>query len=158
MRFLFPASFALSVLIVCSCSQSESSESSSAKAKPTTAIAESVAIELAEQYVYEKGYTSKTPPNLTFENANLGTDEFASNLEGVLKLRKNQLEPKALEARLYKKKTRWAVGFEYINKEDNIGRCVSMDTLGNDIKVLEGQLRLDWLYIDQPEAVKYTEE
>lgn len=119
------------------------------QSKEPRAINEQEAIELAEKYLYEKGYTNEIPSDLTFENANLGTDEFATSLEGVIKLRRNTLEPKALEARMYKKKTMWAVGFEYINKEDNIGRCVSMDTLGQNIKVLEGQLELSWLYRDQ---------
>ena len=136
-------------VLISACAQGEKSGAS----KVIKAITEEEAIELAEKYIYEKGYTDKIPPTLTFENANLGTDEFATSLDGVIQLRRNTLEPKALEARMYKKETLWAVGFEYVNKEDNIGRCVSMDTLGRNIKVLEGQLELSWLYRDQQKPV-----
>ncbi len=160
MRICLALSIVLLSFLACQSPDEAAKGSSSEKfiAPGNRAITESEAIQLAEQYLYEKGYTDVIPESLTLENANLGTDEFATSLEGVIKLRRNTLEPKALEARLYKKKTRWAVGFEYINKEDNIGRCVSMDTLGANIKVLEGQLRLDWLYNDQPQAVRYLEQ
>jgi len=100
---------------------------------------------IAEKFIAYQGYTNQ-PTDLTMEKALKEKDEFASSIKGLLQLRHNVLQKKAVAAQLFKKQTQWAVGFEYVNTEENIGRCVIMDTLGNDVHMKPDQLRMDWLY------------
>lgn len=112
-------------------------------------ISEAEAIQLAEEFIVYQGYTFK-PTNLKFEDAKIEEGEFASNIENLLQLRKNTLQSNAWEARLFDKKSKWAVGFNFVNIEPNVGKCVFMDTLGNGLIMRPGEIRMDWLLQDLP--------
>jgi len=111
----------------------------------TKALNKQEIIKKAENFVKWQGYTGEKT-DLTMEQAVKEKGEFASNVQGLLQIRQNTLQKKAVEARLFKKQTHWAVGFDYINREENVGRCVIMDTSGQNIYMKEGQLQMDWLY------------
>ena len=113
----------------------------------TKALTEEEAIEMAEEFVAWQGYTSRKT-DLTMEQALLEEGEFASDIKKLLESRHNLLQTKAWEARKFKGGTQWAVGFNYVNVEENIGRCIIMDTLGNNVYMKPNQLQMDWLLND----------
>lgn len=99
------------------------------------------AIAKAEQFIVEQGYTD-LPASITKIKFEKG--EFASDTTKILNYRKNTLERKAFAAKRHA--ASWTVGFMYINKENNIGRAVTMDTLGVNIIMQAKEVRLDWFH------------
>jgi len=116
-------------------------------------ITETEAMKIAEKFVITQGYTDQ-PTDITMSEAKIEEEEFATSIEKLLQTRAGVLESKAWEARKFKEKTMWAVGFNFTSDEPNVGRCVIMDTLGNDIHMKEGHLRMDWLLDDLPPEEK----
>ena len=109
--------------------------------QPKTSISGKEAIEQAEQFVIQQGYTD-LPAELTKLKFEKG--EYASDTSKILAYRKNTLEIKAFAAKQHG--SSWTVGFTYINKENNIGRAVTMDTLGINTIMQPKEVRLDWFY------------
>ena len=137
MKGLYISIFLLS-LVLSSCS-------STGKEKRHKAIAKDEAIKIATDYVIEQGYTDVPikqidPSKIVFEQG-----EFASDTLDIIKGRHNSIKLPAYGSRAYKKKTEWAVGFEYIQNYENVGRYVVMDSLGNGAFMSDKQIRLDWL-------------
>ncbi len=123
------------------------------KPTPPAAITEADAVRIAEEFVIKQGYTD-LPTSITMKDAMVEEEEFATSIEKLLESRQGLLESKAWEARKFKEQSMWAVGFNFTSDEPNVGRCVIMDTLGNDVHMKEGQLRMDWLLDDLPPAEK----
>ncbi len=109
--------------------------------KPATGITGEEAIEQAERFIIQQGYTNLPAQlsQLKFEK-----DEYASDTSKILSYRKNMLEMKAFAAKQHGGS--WSVGFMYVNKENNIGRAVTMDTLGVNTIMQAKEVRLDWFY------------
>lgn len=110
---------------------------------PKNGISGEDAIIQAEQFIVQQGYTNLPPEVslLKFEK-----DEYASDTSKIISYRKNTLEKKAFAAKQHG--SSWTVGFMYINKENNIGRAVTMDTLGINTIMQPKEVRLDWFYED----------
>lgn len=124
--------FFLIVSLLASCNQNSTKNIS---------ISGEEAIEKAEQFIIEQGYTNLPAhlPSIKFEQG-----EFASDTAKILAYRKNILEKKAFAAKQHG--SSWTVGFMYINKENNIGRAVTMDTLAVNTIMQPKEVRLDWFY------------
>jgi len=108
---------------------------------PQKGISGEEAIAQAEQFIVQQGYTDLPPQinQLKFEKG-----EFASDTSKIISYRKNTLEKKAFATKQHGGS--WTVGFMYINKENNIGRAVTMDTLGVNTIMQAQEVRLDWFY------------
>lgn len=104
-----------------------------------TKITEDVAIEKAQQFLIEQGYTN-LPPSVNKFKFEKG--EFATDTSKILSYRKNTVKKQPFEIKQHGASI--TVGFEYINKENNIGRAVTMDTLGINIIMQTKEVRLDW--------------
>ncbi len=141
----FNVLFLLAMILFVACGQAKVENST----KINKCISEEKAIELAEEYIRYQGYTF-LETDLKFDDAIIEEGEYASNIENLLQSRKNTLQAKAWEARLFDKKSKWAVGFNFYNLEPNVGKCVFMDTLGNEIIMRSGEIRMDWLLQDLP--------
>lgn len=132
--------------------QMEQSIASNRLNKPK-AISQAQAIQLAESFLITQGYTDQ-PTDIQLENVAFEPGEFASSIEKVLETRKDLLKLPAYGARQYGEFNKWAVAFEYINYVNNIGRGVSMDSLGNNIRLDPSELRIDWIDEWQAEQQK----
>jgi len=97
------------------------------------------AIQKAQQFLIEQGYTN-LPASINKFKFEKG--EFASDTSKILGYRKNTVNKQAFAAKQHG--TSITVGFEYINKENNIGRAVTMDTMGINIIMQTKEVRLDW--------------
>lgn len=104
-------------------------------------ISSEEAIKNAEQFIVEQGYAD-LPANLASIKFEKG--EFASDTSKILAYRQNTLEKKAFAAKQHG--SSWTVGFMYIQKENNIGRAVTMDTLAVNTIMQPKEVRLDWFY------------
>lgn len=111
------------------------SSASNKKVKITT----DTAIEKAQQFLIEQGYTN-LPASINKFKFEKG--EFASDTSKILGYRKNTVNKQAFAVKQHG--TSITIGFEYINKENNIGRAVTMDTLGINIIMQTKEVRLDW--------------
>lgn len=100
------------------------------------------AIKLAEQFIIEQGYTD-AKPDQSYHLIVLEKSEFATDTTRILKDRFNSVKRKAIGVKEHGNS--WTVGFMLINEEENIGRGVTMDTLGRNIIMQKSSLRLDWL-------------
>jgi len=100
------------------------------------------AIKMAEQFVIEQGYTD-AKPDQSYHLIILEKSEFATDTSKILSDRLNTVHRKAIGAKEHG--SSWTVGFRLINAEENIGRAVTMDTVGTNIIMQESGLRLDWL-------------
>jgi len=137
MMKLFYVIFLLTFLS--SCTQNSKTDS----AKKSNSMIEGVdAIKLATEFVIEQGYTNEVP--LSLKNFKFEKGEFASDTIRILKYRKNTLLKKPLGAKQHGGS--WTVGFEYVNQENNIGRAVTLDTLGQNIIMQPNEVRLDWFF------------
>lgn len=100
------------------------------------------AIKMAEQFVIEQGYTD-AKPDQSYHLIILESNEFATDTTNILDDRLNTVKRKAIGAKEHG--TSWTVGFMLVNEVENIGRGVTMDTLGRNIIMQSADLRLDWL-------------
>ena len=100
------------------------------------------AIKLAEQFIIEQGYTD-AKPDQSYHLIILENGEFASDTTNILDDRLNTVKRKAIGAKEHG--SSWTVGFMLVNEIENIGRGVTMDTLGRNIIMQSAELRLDWL-------------
>lgn len=100
------------------------------------------AIKMAEQFIIEQGYTD-AKPDQSYHLILMEAGESASDSTRILKDRLNTVKRKAIGAKEHGNS--WTVGFMYVNEEENIGRAVTMDTLGTNIIMQANPLRLDWL-------------
>lgn len=100
------------------------------------------AIKMAEQFVIEQGY-SDAKPDQSYHLILLESGEFATDTTKILEDRLNSVKRKAIGAKEHGNS--WTVGFMLVNEEENIGRAVTMDTLGRNIIMQPRELRLDWL-------------
>ncbi|MEZ4913083.1 MAG: hypothetical protein R2798_03400 [Chitinophagales bacterium] len=133
----FSLPFFMLIFFLSACTPNETAVKAKAK------ISAEEAKKLAETFVKEQAYTNRKT-NLSFKDFKLEENEFASDKDGILKIRQNTLFDSAYGARMYLHQTRWAVGFEYTDDIPNICRWVSMDTLGNDIKMEPTDTNLEW--------------
>lgn len=112
--------------------------------KALTVINQDKAVQIAETFVAQQGYTQQKT-NITIEEAILEKEEYASNIENLLKIRYNVLKPKAYKARPFNNKTQWAVAFEFVEpSEEDQCRYVVMDTLGQNIYMNHIPTFLQW--------------
>lgn len=102
-------------------------------------ITDNDAIEKAQQFLIEQGYTN-LPPSINKFKFEQG--EFATDTLKILSYRKNTVYKKPFGIKHHGASL--TIGFEYINKENNIGRAVTMDTLGVNIIMQTKEVRLDW--------------
>jgi len=102
-------------------------------------ISSQTAISKAQQFLIEQGYTDKTP---TLEKFKFEKGEFATDTFKILNYRKNTVAKKAFAVKQHN--ASWTVGFVYMNRENNIGRAITMDTLGVNIIMQTKEVRLDW--------------
>ena len=115
--------------------------------KPRTKdITGSEAIAIAEQWAANQGYMTKrinyrkTP--IVFEQG-----EFATDTNDIIRNRYNTLQPYAFGARQYgDDQPKWAVGFQYVHPENNIGRAVTLDMRGDTAIMQPGEVRQDWIF------------
>ena len=117
-------------------------KAASGKGQP---LAKEAIIKIAEQYIAEQGY-AHYKINIKKKPIIFEPGEFATDTNAIVKLRYNTLKPKAFGARQYGKDGQWAVGFEYVIDEPNIGRVVSVSKTGDKAFMQKDQLRLNWLY------------
>ncbi len=145
------------VIAVISCKPADSNNANISGNKPRTeAITKSEAIKIAEEFVASQGYTSDVSMidkhKIVFEPG-----EYATDTAALLKMRYNMIKPTAFGARNYKKKTAWCVGFELTVNDENKGKWVGMDTLGNQLVMNKDLMRLDWL-LEAKDGELYKEE
>ena len=101
-------------------------------------LTESQAIELAEKFVAQNGYTDLLPSK---ENLSYESIEWESNVDVMLKNRSDTLEKKAfgLTPRRKNDAPGWTVVFRYAHPSDSSakknGRAVTMDVDGSDLRV-----------------------
>lgn len=107
------------------------------------------AISLAESFLEVQGYTDR-PTDLELSQVVFEPGEYATDVEKLLDSRQNLLQLPAYGARRYGENRKWAVGFKYVNEVDNIGRGVSMDSLGGNVRLDPSEIRLDWIDEGQP--------
>jgi len=142
----FPFFAVIMVLFVFAGCVSSDSGNASKQSERNEMISGMEAIQMAEQFIIDQGYTdlpvSGNSP-IKFENG-----EFASDTSKIMGYRKNTVWKKAVGAKQHG--SSWTVGFEYVNKENNIGRAVTMDSLGINIIMQPSELRLDWLFEVDP--------
>jgi len=107
--------------------------------KKEVKITTDAAIEKAQQFIVLQGYTDLPPliNQFKFEKG-----EFATDTLKILSYRKNTVEKQPFAVKEHGASI--TVGFEYINKENNIGRAVTMDTLGVNVIMQTKEVRLDW--------------
>jgi len=129
----------LFVLVGCQTTEKTGNSSS-----PKTTITKADAIAIAEQFVKKQGYT-QIATNISIDQAVFEDGEYASNISKLLETRHNLLQIPAYGARQYGELNKWAVAFTLSNSEENIGRAVIMDTLGQNIKLDKNPIRLDWI-------------
>jgi len=100
------------------------------------------AIKMAEQFIIEQGYTD-AKPDQSYHLIVLEKSEFATDTTKILADRFNTVKRKAIGAKEHG--SSWTVGFMFTSEEENIGRGVTMDTIGRNIIMQKNDLRLDWL-------------
>ena len=103
----------------------------------TARLSKSEAIELAEKYVLEQGYTDK---EIVIDSTQLDLDLFENraNKNGVLKLRHNTLEPAASFSS--KGLRRWTVGFRNVRDTTRF-RVVVIPRNGKKIRMEHQDLK-----------------
>ena len=113
--------------------------------KPRTKdISGSEAIAIAEQWAANQGYMTKrvTKKGIVFEQG-----EFATDTNDIIRNRYNTLQPYAFGVRQYGgENPKWAVGFQYVHPENNIGRAVTVDMKGDTAIMQPTEVRQDWIF------------
>ncbi len=102
------------------------------------------AIALAEQWAANQGYMTKrvTKKGIVFEQS-----EFATDTNDIIRNRYNTLQPYAFGVRQYgNEKPKWAVGFQYVHPENNIGRAVTVEIKGDTLIMQPSEVRQDWIF------------
>lgn len=102
-------------------------------------IGAEAAIQKAQAFIVEQGYTD-LPASINKFKFEKG--EFATDTLKILSYRKNTLYKRPFGIKQHGASI--TVGFEYFNKENNIGRAVTMDTLGVNTIMQTKEVRLDW--------------
>lgn len=96
------------------------------------------AVEIAEQFVAENGYT-KAPSSDTKEVLGNEAIEWTTNPRDRLEQRFNTLLPKAIGAKKGRRNSSegWSVAFDYTSKNGASNNCrvVTMNSAGNDIRI-----------------------
>ncbi len=110
-------------------------EKPSYKLKNGDPLDEQTAIQAAERFIADNGYTDlpplKDPRQLTYESI-----EWESNAEKMLQQRHDTLERKAYSISPRSKGgAGWTVGFRYKNGDTRTGRAVTMNSDGGNIRV-----------------------
>jgi len=129
----------LNYILICICSLIFWVRCASPASSKKEKISSEQAIDIAQQFLIEQGYTN-LPPALNKFKFEKG--EFASDTSKILSYRKNTIVKKPFEVKYHNGSV--TVGFEYVNKENNIGRAVTMDTLGANTIMQTKEVRLDW--------------
>lgn len=113
--------------------------------KPRTkAVSGTEAIAIAEQWAANQGYMTK---RVTKEGIVLEKGEFATDTNDIVRNRYNTLQPYAFGVRQYGgDDPKWAVGFQYVHPENNIGRAVTLDIKGDTCVMEAGEVRQDWIF------------
>jgi len=111
----------------------------SSKPSKKNRIGAEMALQKAQEFIIEQGYTD-LPASINKFKFEKG--EFASDTSKILSYRKNTLYKPPFGIKQHSGSI--TVGFEYFNKENNIGRAVTMDTLGVNIIMQTKEVRLDW--------------
>ena len=102
------------------------------------------AIAIAEQWAANQGYMTKrvTKKGIIFEQG-----EFATDTNDIVRNRYNSLQPYAFGVRQYGgDKPKWAVGFQYVHPENNIGRAVTVSMRGDTAIMQPAEVRQDWIF------------
>lgn len=102
------------------------------------------AIAIAEQWAANQGYMTKrtTKKGIVFEQG-----EFATDTNDIIRNRYNTLQPYAFGVRQYGGDTpKWAVGFQYVHPENNIGRAVTVSMKGDTAIMQPTEVRQDWIF------------
>ncbi len=137
-------------LIISSCADG-------AKAKKEQAIDARTAINKAKLFIAQQGYTDKkVDPAVTEVKFEKG--EFASDPADILELRYNTLQKEAVGARVYGPERSWAVGFQHMEKENNIARVVAMDSMGINLVMQPQNVTVSWLLGQEAPPVKVEEK
>jgi len=110
----------------------------------TLPLTKEEAIDIAEKFVAEQGYTAQTEP-VNLHKILFEPGEFATDTAELVKMRHNMIKSPAYGAKLYKKKTAWCVGFELTIDDENKGKWVGMDTAGKFVIMNKDLMKLDWL-------------
>lgn len=99
-----------------------------------TELTEAQAIEFAEKFIRQNGYTDLPPDK---ENLASESIEWESNVDEMLKTRHNTLERKAFGISRGRKgnSVSWTVVFKYKNSSSKNGRAVTIDLDGNKARV-----------------------
>lgn len=110
-------------------------EKPSYKLKNGAPLDEQTAIQAAEKFIADNGYTDlpslKDPRQLTNESI-----EWESDPEKKLQFRRDTLERKAYSISPHGKNgAGWTIGFRYKNGDTKTGRAVTMDSDGGNIRV-----------------------
>ncbi len=102
------------------------------------------AIAIAEQWAANQGYMTKrvTKKGIVFEQG-----EFATDTNDIIRNRYNTLQPYAFGVRQYgDDNPKWAVGFQYVHPENNIGRAVTVSMKGDTAIMQPMEVRQDWIF------------
>jgi hypothetical protein len=97
--------------------------------KPGVPLDEQTAIQVAEKFIADNGYTDLPPMRDTSQLA-YESIEWESNATRILQLRQNTLERKAFS--LSKNKRGWTIGFRHKGGTEGVGRVV-MEELGRAV-------------------------
>lgn len=140
MKLLFVLTVLTAACSVVSCSKSQMSPVvHETLTKPTpqikvTGLTETQAIEFAEKFIAQNGYTDLSPnrEKLAYESI-----EWGSNVDEMLRTRHNTLERKAFGISPERKgnSAGWTVVFKYKNSSKKNGRAVTMDLDGSKARV-----------------------
>lgn len=102
------------------------------------------AIAIAEDWAANQGYMTKrvTKKGIVFEQG-----EFATDTNDIVRNRYNSLQPYAFGVRQYgDDEPKWAVGFQYVHPENNIGRAVTVSMKGDTAIMQPLEVRQDWIF------------
>jgi len=102
------------------------------------------AIAIAEDWAANQGYMTKrvTKKGIVFEQG-----EFATDTNDIVRNRYNSLQPYAFGVRQYGgDEPKWAVGFQYVHPENNIGRAVTVSMKGDTSIMQPAEVRQDWIF------------
>ena len=108
------------------------------------AITKDEAIRIAEQFIKDQGYTD-VPTTLSKDQIVFESLEWTSDVNEILKMRRESLKPKAMEAII--NESQWLVTFEYAkaSTDSSSGRAVKMSLAGKKIRVMHEDLDLSFI-------------
>jgi len=140
------AAFLCMIFFFAACTQNEGSKASENSTKANSSITGAEAFRAAQQFIIDQGYTDIMPTDL--QSIKFEKGEFSTDTLKILSYRRNTLLINPLGAKQHGGS--WTVGFEYVNQENNIGRAVTIDTLGTNIIMQPEEVRLDWFFEVEP--------